>query len=303
MIRTVLCIAVMLGVWLNPVPAPAAETMSEADNMAEHLLLAIGGRSAWANVTNTIVYSDQYRQGDGTPVGAVSTLDYGQSRLRIDTTGPSLQQIRIIDSEGDRSWRLDRRAGPRRLRKIRWRGICAATRGTSIGRCSGLPSAIPRSGLRPVASGTLEVIEGSTRIAWYALDARGEPYAMGANDDNLGVICGPWELEKRGIRYPTVGVASRWQLAGDAEVAGRERQDQRKTVRAVARCRPMTRVFAVLLAAVAGCDPGSETAGIGATTSKSTSSRRRSPGRKTACSSSPGTMSGGLPGFAMTSSS
>jgi hypothetical protein len=25
---------------------------------------------------------------------------------------------------------------------------------------------------------------------------------MGANDDNVGVICGPWDLEKRGIRYP-----------------------------------------------------------------------------------------------------
>jgi hypothetical protein len=50
--------------------------------------------------------------------------------------------------------------------------------------------------------GSLEVYEGSTRLAWYSLDARGEPFAMGAYDDDVGVVCGPWELEKRGIRYP-----------------------------------------------------------------------------------------------------
>ena len=202
MIRTVLSTAVMLGVSLTPVPAPAAETMSEADSMADHLLLAIGGRPAWAAVTSTIVYSDQYRQGDGAPVGAVSTLDYGQSRLRIDTTGPSLQQIRIIDSEGDRSWRLDSRG---QLEKIAEDPLARDLRrytGHVYRTLHRIALRDPQIRLATGRKGTLEVIEGSTRIAWYALDARGEPYAMGANDDNLGVICGPWELEKRGIRYP-----------------------------------------------------------------------------------------------------
>lgn len=202
MIRTVLCFAVMLGVWLNPVAAPAAATVSEADLLAEHLLWAVGGRSAWTSVTSTIVYSDQYRQHDGAAVGAVSTTDYEQSRLRIDTTRRSLPQVRIIDSEGDRSWRVDQQG---RLEKVAEDPLARDLRrytGHVYQTLQRIAIRDPKLRLAIGRNGSLEVYESSTRIAWYLLDARGEPYAMGASDDNVGVICGPWELEKRGIRYP-----------------------------------------------------------------------------------------------------
>src|SRR4030095_11595858 len=112
MIRTVLCFAAMLGIWPN---AAIAQTVSDPELLADHLLWAIGGRPAWASVTSTVLYSDQYRKSDGTAVGAVSTSDYERSRLRIDTTGAQLQQIRIVDSTGDRSWRVDRQG---RLEKV-----------------------------------------------------------------------------------------------------------------------------------------------------------------------------------------
>lgn len=50
--------------------------------------------------------------------------------------------------------------------------------------------------------GRLEVHEGGTRIAWYALARRGEPYLYGAHDDEVGSIFGPWEHEVAGIRHP-----------------------------------------------------------------------------------------------------
>jgi hypothetical protein len=198
MIRTMLCLVV--SVWLTA--AQAADTVSQADMLADHLLMAIGGRPAWAGVTTTITYSEQYRQGDGNPVGAVSTIDYEHSRLRIDTTGPSLQQVRIIDSAGDSSWRLDSKG---RLEKVAEDPLARDLRrytGSVYRVLQRIAVRDPKIRLGTGRNGSLEVFEGGTRIAWYLMDARGEPYQMGASDDNVGVICGPWELEKRGIRYP-----------------------------------------------------------------------------------------------------
>ena len=50
--------------------------------------------------------------------------------------------------------------------------------------------------------GRLEVTERGTRIAWFKLDARGEPYNFGAHGNDVGTLCGPWEFERAGIRHP-----------------------------------------------------------------------------------------------------
>jgi len=199
MIRTLLCFSVTLGVWLNPAPAAAA---SEAETLVERLLWAVGGRPAWAAVTSTVVYSDQHRRDDPNAVGAVSTIDYQRSRLRIDTTGISLQQVRLIDSEGDRNWRVDQQG---RIEKVAEDPLARDLRRytAQIYRTvQRIAVRDPKLRLAVGRNGSLDVYEGSTRIAWYQLDARGEPFAMGAHDDDVGVICGPWELEKSGIRYP-----------------------------------------------------------------------------------------------------
>jgi hypothetical protein len=202
MIRTVICFVLTLGACLNPVPTRGADALSEADKVAEHLLWAVGGRPAWARLTNTVLYSDQYRQSDGTAVGAVSTLDYDRSRLRIDLTGLHLEQVRIIDSEGDHSWRRNQDG---RLAKVAEDPLARDLRRYTAHVYRTLQRIAvrdPKLRLATGRKGSLEVFEGGTRIAWYHLDARGEPYAMGAHDDDVGVICGPWQLEGRGIRYP-----------------------------------------------------------------------------------------------------
>jgi hypothetical protein len=207
MIRTVLGFMLILGAWLNSQPTAAADTsagaaLSEAEKQAELLLWATGGREAWAGVTNTVVYSDLYRRDDGRSVGAVSTIDYRAARLRIDTTGPHLQAIRIIDREGDRSWRLNAHG---KLEKVPEDQLARDLRHYTAQVFRTLQRIAvrdPKLRLAIGKNGSLEVYEGPTRIAWYVLDARGQPYAMGAHDDNVGVICGPWEIEKRDIHYP-----------------------------------------------------------------------------------------------------
>jgi hypothetical protein len=202
MIRTVLCFMAALSVWLNPASLLAASPMSDADIQAERLLWAIGSRPKWASLTNTVVYSQQYRRDDPTDVGAVITIDYRQPRLRIDTTGRDLQLVRLIDSEGDRNWRLDRQG---RREKVPEDALAQDLRRYTAHiywTLQRIAVRDPKLRLDLGRNGSLEVYEGRTRIAWYLLDGRGEPYAMGAHDDDVGVICGPWEVEQRGIRYP-----------------------------------------------------------------------------------------------------
>lgn len=199
MMRTMQCLAMVLVVGLNP--ASAAQ-MGDADILVERLLWAAGGRPAWTRVTSTVIYSQQYRQDDPTAVGAVTTTDYSQARVRIDTTGRDLQQVRVIDSEGDRSWRLNRGG---RAEKVQEDALARDLRrytGHVYRTLQRIATGDPRLRFAVGPKGSLEVYEGSTRLAWYQLDARGEPYAMGAYDDNAGVVCGPWEVEKNGIRLP-----------------------------------------------------------------------------------------------------
>lgn len=205
MIRTAPCLVGMPSALLsaNAVSEPAAATVSETDAIAERLLLAIGGRSAWASVTTTILYSDQYRQGDTTVVGAISTIDHQQPRVRIDVTGPGVRQVRVIESHSDRAVRLDRPGS--RPEKIVEDPLARDLRNYTehvFRTLQRIAIRDPDLRLATGRKGSLDVYEGSNRIAWYQLDARGEPYAMGAHADSVGVICGPWEIEKRGIRHP-----------------------------------------------------------------------------------------------------
>ena len=57
--------------------------------------------------------------------------------------------------------------------------------------------------------GRLEVLAGDQRILWFKLDAKGEPYAFGAWDDDTGSLSGPWDFVKDGIHHP------RWVSSAD----------------------------------------------------------------------------------------
>jgi hypothetical protein len=176
--------------------APTAE--SEADRM----LAALGGRAAWAAVKNTVNDSQQNRATGELPVvRAVITIDFERPRVRIETRGPNLDVVRVID--GGKHWRKtrdgkfspipdDMLADDRRW----YAGHVYRT----IHRVAARDAAIS---LGLGKDGRLEVSESGKRIAWFKLDARGEPYNFGAHENDIGTISGPWEFEHGGIRHPT----------------------------------------------------------------------------------------------------
>ena len=185
------------GILITPVLAPA----EEAEAVADRLLAAIGGRENWAQVTNTVNNSWQYRAaGDHPVVRGVITMDFTAPRLRIDTTGPNLNLTRAI--AGETHWRIGRdgKVGPIPAETLaadrRW------YQGHVYRTLSRIARRDPTLRLTIGEGGRLQVHEGEVRIAWYALDPRGEPYAFAGPGDDRGTLCGPWEFEADGIKHP-----------------------------------------------------------------------------------------------------
>jgi hypothetical protein len=174
--------------------------VSAANKAAEQMLEAIGGRQAWAELRNTINGSVQNRVSEPTVVYAVITMDFQEPRFRIETTAQDIHVIRVIN--GDKNWRL-RRSGniedvPQELveSELRWYG---AHLYRTIHR---IASRDPAISLGLDDQGRLEVFDGGERILWFKLDAKGEPYAFGSYDDEIGSLSGPWDFQTDGIRHP-----------------------------------------------------------------------------------------------------
>ena len=174
---------------------------SAVEKAADQMLEALGGRTAWAELKNTINGSQQNRIGDPTVVYAVITMDFEKPRFRIETTAQDLHVIRVIN--GDRNWRL-RRTGniedvPETLvdEELRW------YEGHLYRTIHRIAARDPSISLGLDDQGRLQVFADGERILWFRLDARGEPYAYGSHDDEVGSLLGPWDFEKDGIRHPT----------------------------------------------------------------------------------------------------
>ena len=188
--------------------APAyAQGTRAADALAEKMLDRLGGRAAWAGLRNTINGSQQNRVGEPTVVYAVITMDFESPRFRIETTAQDLHLIRVID--GDNNWRLNR-AGkiedvPADLvaGDMEW---YAAHLYRTIHRVAARDPALT---LGVGADKRLEVFAAGNRILWFKLDAKGEPYAFGSHDDDVGTLSGPWDFVKDGIHHP------RWVSSAD----------------------------------------------------------------------------------------
>jgi hypothetical protein len=179
--------------------APAA-VAGGADGAVERMLQALGGRAAWARVTNTVNDSQQNRLVEPAVVRAVITMDFERPRVRIETTAPGLHVVRAMN--GERHWRRNRAGeiGPtpddvavddRRF----YAGHVYRTLARLARRDPALQVALG-------SGGRIEVHEAGARIAWYLLDVRGEPYRYGAHGDDTGSVFGPWDRVHDGIHHP-----------------------------------------------------------------------------------------------------
>lgn len=185
--------------------AQAPATAPTAEGEAERMLNALGGRAAWVAVKNTVNDSQQNRSSGEFPVlRAVITIDFERPRVRIETRGPNLDVVRVID--GDKQWRRmrDGKIAPIPDDVLaddrKW---YAGHVYRTIHRIAARDAAIS---LRLGKDGRLEVVESAgnetKRIAWFKLDPRGEPYNFGAHENDVGSISGPWDFEHGGIRHP-----------------------------------------------------------------------------------------------------
>ena len=186
--------ALLLGCAAPALADPAAESL------ADRMLAAVGGRDAWARARNTVNDSRQDWDGDPSVLQVVITMDFERPRLRIETRGEGLHLIRVLD--GERHWgqARDGTIGPVSASTIEvdrkfWAGHVYRTLHRIAARDPAIKLATGREG-------RLEVHEAGSRIAWYALDRRGQPYLYGAHEDEVGAIFGPWEREAAGIRHP-----------------------------------------------------------------------------------------------------
>ena len=177
-----------------------AQPISGAPALADRLFSAIGGRSTWAALKNTVNDSQQYRINEPTQVRAVITMDFTQPRWRIDTTAPGLQLSRVVDGEGD--WRRTREGqivpltAATRQEDLQWYASHVYRTLARVARRD------PLLQLGVGHDGRLEVIEGGQRMAWFKLTAAGEPYAFGGAGDGPGSLCGPWTASDQGIHHP-----------------------------------------------------------------------------------------------------
>ena len=185
----------------------ADDSQVAAEAMAERMLQALGGREAWAALRNTINGSRQNRASEPTVVHAVITMDFEQPRFRIETTATDLHLIRVID--GDKSWRLRRNGAVEDVppdlldEDRRW---YAAHLYRTIHR---LAARDPEISVRINEQQRLEIHSDEARLMWFELDARGEPYAFGTWEDDVGSLTGPWDFVQDGIHHP------RWVSSAD----------------------------------------------------------------------------------------
>ena len=201
------------GLSVGPAHNGYGQSDAAADALAEKMLQAIGGREAWANLKNTVNGSQQNRASEPTVVYAVITMDFEQARFRIETTAEDLHLIRVIN--GDRSWRL-RRSGKiedvpadRVREELKWYD---AHLYRTIHR---IATRDPAISLEQKGADRLEVFAGGTRILWLRVDEKGEPYAFGAYEDDVGSLSGPWDFIQQDIRHPawTSSADGTWRAA------------------------------------------------------------------------------------------
>lgn len=191
-----LLLALLPIVWSGHLRAAVAD----ADGRVDQMLEALGGRAAWAALTGTVNDSIQNRVEAPNEVRAVITMDFRQSRFHIEMTAPGLHLIRVID--GERHWRLNREGVVEDVPLAtleadrRWyAGHVYRTLHRLAARDTTLSATL-------ADDGRLEVLEDGKRIAWYRLDSRGQPYAFGAHDDDVGSISGPWDFVHDGLHHP-----------------------------------------------------------------------------------------------------
>jgi hypothetical protein len=178
----------------------SAHAADDAEALADKMLERLGGRAEWAALRNTVNGSHQNRAGEPTVVYSVIYMDFERPRFRIETTARDLHLIRVVD--GDSSWRLNLAGNIEDLPADRYEGEMRWYGAHIYRTIHRVAAGDPAMSVRLAEDGRLEIYENDQRLVWLRLDAKGEPYAFGFYDDEVGSLCGPWDVIRDGIRHP-----------------------------------------------------------------------------------------------------
>jgi hypothetical protein len=127
-------------------------------------------------------------------------MDFERPRFRIETTARDLHLIRVID--GKNSWRL---RGSGKIESVPEELLASDMqwyRAHLYRTIHRVAARDPELSLKMGANNRLEVFANDKRILWLQLDAKAEPYAFGAWEDDTGSLSGPWDFVKDGIHHP-----------------------------------------------------------------------------------------------------
>jgi hypothetical protein len=183
-------------------PAPDA-----AEARVEQLLTAMGGRDVWASIRSMQNVATQYSTQVDEPYKNLIWNDFDSPRIRIEQSGPAMNRMRAFSD--DKGWRV-RDGEPSLLtaeeiaeeRKF-WEANVYRTLHRLARRDADLHA-------RLTENGRLEIVRADgVRLCWFDLNAKGEPYAFGTWDGDIGSVFGPLIEAAHGrIRVPAWGASS-----------------------------------------------------------------------------------------------
>lgn len=195
--------AILVSLLVTAVPSGVA--ISQDDNAAEaaveQMLGVIGGRDAWAQLRNTINGSQQNRVGEPTVVYAVITMDFERPRFRIETNAEGLHLVRVVD--GDTHWRVTRDGKIDDVRPGLLEEDLAWYSAHLYRTLHRIAARDPALSVSLGDDGRIEIWTDDGRLLWLKTDAKGEPYAFGSRDDDIGSLSGPWNFVRSGIHHPS----------------------------------------------------------------------------------------------------
>lgn len=198
-----LCLSATCSAHANTAAPAAGAAAESAEQRRDALLDAMGGAAVWREVVGARITATHYDTQTRLPYRNVIWNDFRRFRLRIEASNRDL--TRVFDYEGDAGWRDDGvNVTPLAAARVAdERAWWQANVYRTLHRLA-LPD--PALSVRLLEPDRLAVIEqGRGLLAWFRLNAGGEPLQFGTQADAPGTTFGPLSAHAGGARYPRWG--------------------------------------------------------------------------------------------------
>jgi hypothetical protein len=168
---------------------------------ADRLVAAMGGEAPWSTARSLTIRARHWEAEYDQPYMNLIVMALDEPRMRFEGDGAGMKRRRAV--VGDKGWRVSERSplGPMTPEQVKgdldwWEAHAYRT----IAR---LARRDPSLSLRLASDGRLEVLRADgSRLAWYRLNAAGEPIAFGANANETGTVFGPLVARAGGVKLP-----------------------------------------------------------------------------------------------------